>query len=90
VTSSTVSGTLSIPLPQDVFLLVETQLDLLDEYLYTTKLGTTPAGDGLLIFLFRNISCKHNRYKDQFLHEDLETCVAADSSFLLMADRLEE
>jgi hypothetical protein len=94
VHKSKVSGTLSIPLPQDVFHLVETQLSLLDEYLVRAKLKRTVAGDRLLIdcvlSILRNISNKQTHYRDKFLQDGLASCVAAANSFSWMVEKVDE
>jgi hypothetical protein len=94
VHKSKVSGTLSIPLPQDVFHLVETQLSLLDEYLVRAKLKRTVTGDRLLVdcvlSILRNISKKQSHYRDKFLQDGLASCVAAANSFSWMAEKVDE
>jgi len=94
VDRSLLSKTLSIPLPQDVFHLVQTQLGLLDEYLERCELVRTKQGDELVVeivlAILRNISCKQTRYKDRFLQDSLESCVAAANSFLWMVDKIDE
>lgn len=93
VHKSLVSGTLSIALPQDVFLLVSTQLSLLDEYLVRNKLTKTPQGDRLLVdsilAILKNISAKQTEYRDSFLEDSFEGCIAAANSFMWMVEKVE-
>eukprot|EP00980_Cylindrotheca_fusiformis_P004234 scaffold918_cov126-Cylindrotheca_fusiformis.AAC.13 len=94
VHKSLCSGTLSIPLPQDVFHLVETQLSLLNEYLVRNKLKKTVAGDRLLVdcvlSILKNISKKQAQYRDRFLQDGLGACVAAANAFLFMVEKVED
>jgi len=93
VHKSIVSGTLSIALPQDVFLLVSTQLSLLDEYIARNKLNRTPQGDRLLVdsvlSILKNISTKQAEYRDTFLQDSFEGCIAAANSFMWMVEKVE-
>ena len=87
------SKKLSISLPQDVFHLVEQQLILLDEYLTESELNETETGDRLvidcLVSILRNISSTHTRYKNNFVQDDFESCIAAANSFLWMVEKIE-
>ena len=105
IDESLISGALTIPLPQDVFLLVETQLNLLDDYLLKMQSSSSttsikqPSTAGqqqqqqviidCLLSILRNISYKQSLYKQNFLQEDLTSCVAAANSFLWMVDKVD-
>ncbi|KAL3935534.1 MAG: hypothetical protein SGBAC_008962 [Bacillariaceae sp.] len=93
VHKSLVSGVLSIALPQDVFLLVSTQLSLLDEYIARNKLKGKPEGDRLLVdsilSILKNISAKQTEYRDDFLQDSFEGCIATANSFMWMVEKVE-
>ncbi len=89
---STIDGTLYTSLPEDVFTLVESQTDLLDEFVRLSNLTNTPTGDAVvvdgLLSILRIMNFKQMHYRDSFLH-DVESCIAASNDFLRMSERTE-
>jgi hypothetical protein len=75
-----------------VFTLVESQTDLLDEFLRLSNLANTPMGDAVaidgLLSILRIINFKQMHYRESFL-DDMESCVAASNDFLRMSERTE-
>lgn len=90
---SALSGVISSTLCEDVFTLVNTQWNILHEYLKAseilgTDLGETVLIDGLLC-LFRNLWDMHVHYRDTFM-TDLERSCATANDFYRMMETTED
>lgn len=92
VTKSDISGTLYTSLPEDVFALLEAQASLLDDYLISTELYGTDAGDAILtdalFSILRNLWYKQSHFRNSFLW-DMESCIAAANDLLRMVDKVD-
>jgi hypothetical protein len=71
---------------------VEAQASLLDEYLISTHLIQTEAGDSLLmdalLSILRNLWYKQTHFRNTFLR-DLESCIAGANDFLRMVEKVD-
>lgn len=89
---STIDGTLYTTLPEDVFTLIESQTNLLDEFLRLSNLSNTPTGDAVAVDGLRSIlrimNFKQMHYRESFL-DDMESCIAASNDFMRMSERAE-
>ena len=94
VRTSIIDGTLSTTLAEDVFILVDSQLVLLDEYLVASNLLMTDTGDAVfadaLLSILRIILCKQMHYgrTPQFL-PDVKTCIARANDYWIMGEKVD-
>jgi len=86
-----IDGFLCTTLAEDVFTLVYAQLELLDEFLVSSKLTITDAGEAVLVnvllSIIRIILCKQIHYgrSTLFLH-DLDSCIARANDYWRMGE----
>jgi hypothetical protein len=90
---SHLSGVITSTLCEDVFTLVNTQWNVLHEYLEASKMLGTDLGNSVLfdglLSLFWNLRELHVEYRDTFL-VDLERCCATANDFYRMMETTEE
>ena len=86
------SGSLFTSLPEDVFTVVEAQMSVLIEYINSSDLVATEAGDSLLIYgllsILRGLWCKQTNFRNSLLL-DLESNIAAANDFLRMIEKVD-
>lgn len=88
------SGVLMTPLCEDVFTLINLQIDVLHYYIVSADLFETATGDMILIdnisFLFKNLWYKQRQYRLMIGGDDLEGMCAKANDFFRMAERMED
>jgi len=92
VHTSTVDGTLSTPLAEDIFTLVDAQLTLLDEFLESADLAMTDTGDAVvldaLLSIFRILCYKQIHYgRTSLFLQDVESCIARANDYWRMGEK---
>lgn len=90
---SAVSGSLTTPLPEDVFHLIHMQIRLLEEYLLAKGMINTETGTSVLLeailSILRNLWYHHTKYRYTFL-QDVESSIACANDLLRMLNKVEE
>lgn len=93
VHQSTVSGSLTTALPEDVFHLIGSQLSLLEEYVRIKGLVCTETGNSVVVeavlSIVRSLWYHHQTYRFTFLR-DVESSIAAANDLMRMLEKLEE
>jgi len=90
---SSVSGSLTTGLPEDVFHLVDSQLSLLEDYLRAKCIISTETGSNVaveaVLSIVRNLWYHHTNYRYTFL-QDVESSIAAANDLMRKLEKLEE
>lgn len=88
------TGIITTSLAEDVFFLVEVQLNVMHDFLEDAGITTTEDGEAVvedaLLAIFRCIWAEQTRHRDTFLNTSFELCCATANDFFRMMTRMED